>query len=132
MLRTIIKRGSKKRDEQRSYRVTLDERSQDRLMRLKRRLRGKNDRELIALGLEALDQRTDMVIKKLALKRIRSFERQGRTPEQIADELNRRKLPVFGDAENWQEEAVLELLDKENKRSVQSRPRIRGKKLVWE
>jgi hypothetical protein len=114
MLR-IIKRGPKRRENESPAKVTLDKKSLQRLRRLKRRLKGKEETELIALGLKALEQRTDRIIRKMALKRIRSLQRQGRTPEQIARELNRRQFPVYGHAETWGRETVLELLEKEKK-----------------
>jgi hypothetical protein len=115
MLNSILKRAPKKEEKNPSFTVTLDKNSRQRLKRLKRKLRGKDEPELIAFGLQTLEQKADRVIRKIAVKRVRSLERKGRTPDEIARELNRQQLPVFGQAENWRREAVLELLDKKSR-----------------
>jgi hypothetical protein len=108
-------RITKKQRSSGSASITLDEDSVILLERLKAKIPAFGDGELISSALKCLEQKTDMIIKKHVMRRIKTLKREGLNSQEIARDLNEGAVPPFGDHERWQSDTISSLLDKTEK-----------------
>jgi hypothetical protein len=90
--------------------VLVDEEAFKQLERLKAKLTKLDNSQLIAFALRCLEQRTDTIIKRRALERIKALKNEGLSPRQIADHLNKKAMPTLGEANRWRADIVRSLL----------------------
>lgn len=90
--------------------VLVDEEAFERFERLKTKVPKLDNRQLIAFALRCLEQRTDTIIKRRALARIKMLKNEGLSPRQIADHLNKKAMPTLGDADRWHADIIRSLL----------------------
>lgn len=82
--------------------------------RLKTKLPKFSETDLINSALKCLENRTDRIISRHLAKKVKIMSDQGLKPQQIATELNERKIPATGKSKEWSLAEVIWLLDKDH------------------
>ena len=82
--------------------IELDRESLARFLRLKKKLPNLQDEEVIAHALKSLEHKTDQILRKIALKKVRKLKSEGLSPENVAEQLNKNGVPPLGETERWQ------------------------------
>ena len=77
--------------------------------RLKTKIPGFHDNEVIASALQCLEHKTDRIIKRQITKRIRKLENEGLSTQQIADYLKKKDIPVLAGMNTWDNESISSL-----------------------
>jgi hypothetical protein len=89
--------------------VWLDKDTCTRFDRLKTKIPGFHDNELIASALQCLEHKTDNIIKRQITKKIRKLENEGLSTQQIADYLKKKDIPVLAGMDAWDNESISSL-----------------------
>jgi hypothetical protein len=126
MLKTVIQPFEKwkktgKNDCRHEKPLTLDRETVEYLERLKTKLPGLSDDKLITLALKYLDRKTDAIIRRRLLSRIRTLKKKGLSAEQIAEHLNKQKVPTLLGMQRWRSETVAEVLGKRDRTRTERR-----------
>jgi len=89
--------------------VWLDKDTCERFVRLKTKIPGFHDNEVIASALQCLEHKTDRIIKRQITKRIRKLENEGLSTQQIAHYLKKKDIPVLAGMDAWDNESISSL-----------------------
>jgi hypothetical protein len=100
--------------EERNHKSTLplNEKSLERLRRLKAKMTKIDDVGIIALALRGLEEKTDSIIRKRVKKKIMALKNEGLDPGQIADFLNSKGYPCIEGKHQWHGESISIMLNK--------------------
>ena len=79
--------------------------------RLKAKFPKLSEDRLITLALKHLDRKTDVIIHRRLLRRIRNLKNRGLSVEQIAEHFNRQEVPSLTGAQRWRGEEVGRVLE---------------------
>jgi hypothetical protein len=86
--------------------LELFQRLTDKLPRL-------SENDLINAALRSLERKTNRIIKRQLVKKVKLMTDRGLQPQQIASRLNEKKIPTIGESKKWEWTDILWLLDKD-------------------
>lgn len=107
--------------------IWLDHDSLQRLQRLRGKLKGFDDGELIAFALKSLECRMKSIVKKRLLRKIWTLEKKGLLSQQIADRLNKQGVPAPGQANKWHAGTIARFSD-ENQEGMPNQDRKKARR----
>ena len=107
-----LKRHQTDNDQKEQQLLKLEGENIELIERLKSKLPKLSESELINSALKCLEHKTDRIIKRQLVKRVKLMSDKGLQPQQIAKRLNENKIPTLGESKEWSCSDIVCLLDK--------------------
>jgi len=99
-----------KRDQDRlKLSVKLGKEARKSIKRLKAKMPKTNEEKLVTVSLKLLEQRWDIIVKRRARKRSRTFKKEGMNSQQIVKQLNEENFPSPTGSDQWHGDLIPKL-----------------------
>ena len=107
-----LKRQQTDNDQEDQQLFKLEGENIELFVRLKSKLPKLSESELIHSALKCLEHKTDRIIKRQLVKKVKLMSDKGLQPQQIAKRLNENKIPALGESKEWSWSDIVWLLER--------------------